>query len=542
MRFEQQISACMRVSAVAALAASLFASGSGVSASEQPPAAPSAATTLKEPGTGPQLHISSDEAVRLALENNLGIEAARLSPEIEAFAVAQTRAAYAPNLFSTTSRNSRSRPPTEFLSGGEGIRVNTSEGFSSSAGVQQNLRWGGGRYSVSLDGGRTTTNNPFDQVNPNITSNFTFNFTQPLLRNFTIDPTRQALLVGQKQQEIVDVQLEQQITQTARNVRLTYLTLVAAISQLEVAQESLALSQQLLRNNELRLEAGVMAPIDIVEAQAEVASREEGVIVAETRIRTLEDELRTLIMRPDQPDYWTARIIPSEQPQLTPQAVDVEAAVANALNNRTDLLQARKRLEQTDINMRGARNQRLPDINALVNYGLVGVAGTQREFDYDAGILPPPIRTETQRSFSGALRDVFGNEFRTWSVQLQVNYPIGTSTADAALAQNRIQRQQGVTELQQLELNVARQVRDAARQVDTSLRRVEATERSRSLMQRRFEAEEKRMSVGLSTTFQLFQAQRDLSNARLAELNAIIAYNQALLNLETVQKSPTGGQ
>ncbi|MBA3886300.1 MAG: TolC family protein [Acidobacteria bacterium] len=531
----------MRVSAVVALAAGLFASGSGVSASEQPPAAQPAATRLNEPGTGPQLHISSDEAVRLALENNLGIEAARLSPEIQAFAVAQTRAAYAPNLFSTASRSSRSRPPTEFLSGGEGIRVNTSEGFSSSAGVQQNLLWGGGRYSVSLDGGRTTTNNPFDQVNPNITSNFTFNFTQPLLRNFTIDPTRQALLVGQKQQEIVDVQLEQQITQTARSVRLTYLTLVAAISQLEVAQESLALSQQLLRNNELRLEAGVMAPIDIVEAQAEVASREEGVIVAETRIRTLEDELRTLIMRPDQPDYWTARIIPSEQPQLTPQAVDVEAAVANALNNRTDLLQARKRLEQTDINMRGARNQRLPDINALVNYGLVGVAGTQREFDYDAGILPPPIRTETQRSFSGALRDIFGNEFRTWSVQLQVNYPIGTSIADAALAQSRIQRQQGVTELQQLELNVARQVRDAARQVDTSLRRVEATERSRSLMQQRFEAEEKRMSVGLSTTFQLFQAQRDLSNARLAELNAIIAYNQALLNLETVQRAPMGG-
>ncbi|CAN5397410.1 TolC family protein [soil metagenome] len=541
MRFEQQISVCVRVSAVVALAAGLFASGSGVSASEQPPAAQPAATRLNEPGTGPQLHISSDEAVRLALENNLGIEAARLSPEIQAFAVAQTRAAYAPNLFSTASRSSRSRPPTEFLSGGEGIRVNTSEGFSSSAGVQQNLLWGGGRYSVSLDGGRTTTNNPFDQVNPNITSNFTFNFTQPLLRNFTIDPTRQALLVGQKQQEIVDVQLEQQITQTARSVRLTYLTLVAAISQLEVAQESLALSQQLLRNNELRLEAGVMAPIDIVEAQAEVASREEGVIVAETRIRTLEDELRTLIMRPDQPDYWTARIIPSEQPQLTPQAVDVEAAVANALNNRTDLLQARKRLEQTDINMRGARNQRLPDINALVNYGLVGVAGTQREFDYDAGILPPPIRTETQRSFSGALRDIFGNEFRTWSVQLQVNYPIGTSIADAALAQSRIQRQQGVTELQQLELNVARQVRDAARQVDTSLRRVEATERSRSLMQQRFEAEEKRMSVGLSTTFQLFQAQRDLSNARLAELNAIIAYNQALLNLETVQRAPMGG-
>jgi outer membrane protein len=470
----------------------------------------------------------------------LGIEAARLSPEIQALAVAQTRAAYAPSLISTTSKSSTSRPQTDFLSGAEGTLVNTNEGFRSNAGVRQNLRWGGGSYQVTLDGGRTTTNNPFDTFNPNITSNFSFNLTQPLLRNFTIDPTRQALLVGQKQQEIVDVQLAQQIVATERNVRLAYFDLIGAIGQLEVARESLTLSQQLLRNNQLRLEAGVMAPIDIVEAEAEVASREEGVIVAETRIRTLEDNLRTLIMNPDQPDFWSTRIVPSEQPQLTSQAVDVEAAVANALGNRTDLLQARKRLEQTDINMRGARNQRLPDVNALVNYGLVGVAGTQRQFV--PGTFPPVELSSAQRSFGDALRDIFGNEFRTWSLQLQVSYPIGTSQADAALAQSRIQRQQEVTELQQVELNVVRQVRDAARQVETSLRRVEATQRSRGLMQQRFEAEEKRMSVGLSTTFQLFQAQRDLSSARLAELNAVIDYNRALLQLETVQRSPTGGQ
>jgi outer membrane protein len=542
MRFEQQISACLRVSAAAAVALALFAGGRGVSASEQvqTPQRPLTAPPAQEPITGPQLHISADDAVRMALENNLGIEAARLSPEVQTFAIAQTRAAYAPTLFTNARKNSSTSTPEDFFSAGAS-GVTTSEGFRTDAGVAQNLQWGGGRYQASFDGGRTTSNNPANPFNPRLSSNLNLSFTQPLLRNFSIDATRQALLTGQKQQEIVDVQLEQQITVTTRAVRDAYLNLVAAISELDVARESLALSQQLLRNNQVRLEAGVMAPIDIVEAEAEVASREENVIIAETNIRTLEDNLRTQIMDPSQPDFWTTRIIPSEQPQLTPQTVDVEAAVANALGQRTDLLQARKRLEQTDIGIRYARNQRLPDVNAILNYGVTGVAGTQFEFDRAAGVFPFPVLRETQRSFTDALRDVFGNDFKSWSLQLQVSYPIGTSAADAGLAQSRVQRQQAVTELQQLELNIGRQVRDAARQVETSLRRVEATERSRALMQQRFEAEEKRMSVGLSTTFQLFQAQRDLSTARLAELRAIIAYNRALLQFETVQRAPAGG-
>jgi outer membrane protein len=541
MRFEQQISACLRISAAAAVALALFAGGRGVSASEQvqAPQRPVGAPPATEPITGPQLHLSADDAVRMALQNNLGIEAARLSPEIQAFAVAQTRAAYTPTIVTNARKNSDTSAPSDFFSAAA-TGVNTNEGFRTDAGVQQNLRWGGGRYSATFDAGRRTTNSPADSFNPRLSSNLNLSFTQPLLRNFAIDATRQALLTGQKQQEIVDVQLEQQIVGITRNVRLQYLTLVGAISQLDVARESLALSQQLLRNNQVRLEAGVMAPIDIVEAEAEVASREEAVIIAETRIRQLEDDIRTLIMDPAQPDFWTTRIIPSEQPQLTPQAVDVELAVANALQNRTDLLAARKRLEQTDIGLRYARNQRLPDMNAIVNYGVAGVAGTQLEFDRTQD-FPWPVVNQTQRSFTDALRDVLGNDFKSWSVQLQVSYPIGTSTADAALAQTRIQRQQNVTELQQLELNVTRQVREAARNVETSLQRVQATRRARELSQQRFEAEEKRMSVGLSTTFQLFQAQRDLSNQQQNELNAIIAYNQALLNFETVQRAPIGG-
>lgn len=540
MRFEQQISASLRPAAAAALALSLFASGRPVFGSEQnPPAQAQPAVPAAAPAVvqGPQFQISADEAVRMALENNLGIRAERLSPQVQALVVSQTRAAYAPVVFSTTTKDSNSNPPQNFLAGNNFV---TNAGFRSSAGVLQSLKWGGGRYQAWLDGSRKTTSDPTDPFNPRLLSNFGFNLTQPLLRDFSIDAMRQQLLVGQKQQEIVNLELQQQITQTTRNVRSAYYDLVGAIRQLQVAQQSLDLAKESLKNNERRVEVGTIPPIDIVEAQAEVSRNEEAVIINEAQVKAVEDVLRTLIMNPSQPDFWTARITPSEQPVLAPQTVNVDEAIRNALDKRTDLAQARRRMDQTDITMKFARNQKLPAVNAIVNYGLAGVGGTRTIYDNSGGF---PVATgSAQRSFRDALRDVFGNEFKTWSVQFQVSYPIGTSAADAGLAQGRLEREQQVTTLRALELQVAAQVRDAGRQVDTSLKRVDATKKAREFAERRYDAEQKRINVGLSTTFQLFQAQRDLATARLAELNAIIAYNRALVNFEAVQLVPLGGR
>jgi outer membrane protein len=540
MRFEQRISACFK--SIAGIATVICLSGSGrpVFAFEQAPAVqlpPSGAQQPPGGSTGAEVQVSVDEAVKMALENNLGIRAERLSPQVQALAIAQTRANYRPVVFTNTTKNSNSNPPQNFLSGNDFV---TNAGFRSNAGVAQSLKWGGGTYQASLDGSRNSTNDPTDPFNPRLSSNFNFNFTQPLLRNFTMDQTRQQLLLGQKQQEIVDLQLQQQLTQTSRAVRSAYYDLVGAIGQLQVAQQSLDLAKESLKNNEKRVEVGTIPPIDIVEAQAEVSRNEEAVIVNEAQVKSLEDVLRTLIMNPSQPDFWTIHLVPSEQPVLTPTTVDVDAAIRNALDKRTDLAQARRQMDQTDITMKYIRNQKLPNVNAVVNYGLAGVGGTRTLYDTSGGFPVP--NGFAQRSFRDALGDIFGNEFKTWSFQLQVSYPLGTSAADAGLAQSRIQREQEVTTLRALELQVMAQVRDAGRQVDTSLKRVEATRNARQFGERRYEAEQKRINVGLSTTFQLFQAQRDLASAKLAELNSIIAYNRALVNFEAVQVVPLNGR
>ncbi len=203
------------------------------------------------------------------------------------------------------------------------------------------------------------------------------------------------------------------------------------------------------------------------------------------------------------------------------------------------MLQLRKQLDSADIDIKFNRNSTLPAVDVQARYGLTGVGGTQ--FIYGADPIeggPPPILATSQRSFSDVLRDVFGNEFRNWSVALNVSYPIGTSAAEAALAQSRLRRQQAQVSIRDLEMAIAAEVREAARQVQTSLKRVEATQKARELAERQLEAEEKRVAVGLSDTFRAVQAQRDLAVQKRAELNAIISYNRALVDFEAVQTIP----
>jgi outer membrane protein len=541
MRFDQRISTCVRLLTAGAVVCCLSVSGRAVSAIEQAaqaptPPKPAPQTTAAAPTT---LRITADEAVRMALENNLGVHADRLSPQIETYGVAQAKAAYAPTLTSLTTTRSATQPPSDFLTGNTNVLTN--ESFRTNAGIRQLAPWGGGLYTVGIDAGRLTSSNPTNTFNPSLDSNFAASYTQPLLRGFTIDTFKQNVLISENRQEQADIQLRQTLTQTSRSVRNAYFDLVNAIGQLQVSQGSLDLARQSLRNNQRRVEVGSLAPIELLQAEAEVARNEEQVIVAEGQIQGAQDRLRILVMNPSQPDFWTTVLEPAERPTLTPQPIDVEMAISNALQNRTDVAQFRKQIEQTDISMKFLKNQKLPALDVTGNYNLIGTAGTQRQFDNSLGIFPPPIIRESQRSFGSALRDVFANEFKTWSVQLNVSYPLGTSIADAGLAQARLQREQQNTNLRELETQIVAQVREAGRQVTTSLKRVESTRKARELAEQNLQAEEKRAAVGLSDTFRVFQAQRDLATQRNNELNAIIAYNRSLIAFEAIQSVPPGG-
>ncbi len=490
------------------------------------------------PGAAPVRRLSADEAVALALEQNLGIRVERFNPQIQDLAIAQSRASWVPMFNTNITNGSTDSPVTNAFAGGQN-KV-TDGRLDTVFGVQQLLPTGA-NYSLSWDTTRSTTTNFFNNFNPQLRSNVSFNFTQPLLRNRQIDDVRQQLQINERIREISDVNLRATVTQTTRNVRNAYWDLVFAVNNLTAQRQSLDLARRLLGDNEKRVQIGTMAPIDIVEAQSEVARNQESVIVAEAAIKQAEDRLRALILDPDAVDFWTTTLEPTDAGAFADTAIDVTTAVQRAVGNRTEVLQAKNTLQQNDVSIRFLQNQVLPDVNAVATYGLVGVGGSLLEpvslGSLGSGVIPTR-NVLSQRGYGSVLGDVFTNAYPAWTFGVQISYPIGTSTTEANLARARLQNTQAQTQLRNIELRVATEVRDAARQVQTNRQRVDTSRVARELAERRLDAEEKKFAAGIQTSFFVFQAQRDLAQARTNEVRAILDYNKSLVDYDAVQEVP----
>jgi outer membrane protein TolC len=485
--------------------------------------------------TGPVRTLSIDEAVELALRNNLGLQIERLNPQIEDELIAGARAAFVPTLSSSLRSSGSVTQPRDFTEGDDPF---STDAISSSLTFTQNsLPWTNGFFQASWSGSRQTTDVFAPRFNPNLNSSFSLTAQQPLLRNFLVNPVKNQIQQAVIARQIADITLRQRVVATERQVRQAYWNLVGAIERLNVARQNLDLSNDQLRANRVRVEVGTMAPIDIIAAQAEVAGNEEAVITAEAAIRANEDILRTLILDPATPDFWTVRIEPANRPVLQAMQVDADAAIKAALEARTDIVTARRQLQATDLNLKLSKNQTLPDVNLQAN--LQGSASGGTIISYVFG-----TETETGRSirnFGQTLGDVFRFAYPTWSVGVNFSYPIGKAAAEANHARATLQRRQFDAQLRQLELQIVQQVRGAARNVSSNYQRVQSTKLARELAEQRLEAQKKRFDVGLSTLFELTQAQRDVVLQRNNELNAVIAYNQSLVDFQLVQVAPIGG-
>jgi outer membrane protein TolC len=222
---------------------------------------------------------------------------------------------------------------------------------------------------------------------------------------------------------------------------------------------------------------------------------------------------------------------------FVPQGVDVDAAVRTAIANRTDVQIAKNNIAKTDIDIKFFKNQTLPDINANVNYASNSAGGRQLSPSSFFGGTSDERTVIAQRGYSGVLGDLLSSSFPTFTFGVSISYPIGQSTSETSLARARLQHSQAETQLRNLELQIATQVRDAARQVQTNQKRVETSGVARALAERRLEAEEKKFAAGIQISFFVFQAQRDLAQARTNEIRAISDYNKSVVDFEAVQQT-----
>jgi outer membrane protein TolC len=484
------------------------------------------------PPDRPILELSLDDAVKRTLENNNDIAVERYNPELSEQSIRLYRGAYDPLLISTVNQNSRTSPADNAFTGApELVNKTTTYNF----GAEQLLKTGG-NVRVDFNNRRGSTNSVFSSFNPSFNSSLNANLSQPFLRNFKIDANRLQLKVAKKNREISDVQFQQTVTNTVANVKDLYYDLLYAIDNLEAQRKSLSLAQKLLDENQIKVRVGTMAPLDVVAAQSEVASREEGVIVAEAAVAEAEDAIKRAIFPQNDSSMWVLRIVPTDRPTAEPMAVDVESATKRAIELRTDVLAARKNLENADENVKYASNQTLPDLNLIAAYGTTGIGGTVIERDGFGG----PITGTIPGGYGDALSSVFGRDFPTWTFGVNFTYPIFNRQGRANSARAKISRDQTVASLRRLEMQVASEVRSAGRAVETNYKRVESTRAARVLAEQRLDAEQKKFAAGMSTNFAVTQAQRDLALASVLELRAVADYRKSLVNFDRVQLAGGG--
>ena len=478
------------------------------------------------------LHLTLEDAVRRALDHNPNLAIVRLETDVQTARVGESRTAFTPVFSTTLGRSSTVTPPQNLLLGESGVDI---DDWFSSTGVRQRLPWGSGTWSLSWDTSRTTTNNPLTSFDPTLQSGFQLSFSQPLLRDRKIDSARHQYVIAKRDEKSSDLRFREAVVQTVAAVKQAYWTLKATRANIDVQQRSLHLARELARENKVRVDAGHIPSLDLVQAEAEVAQRRENLIRAQTAADDAEDALRRLIVNAQDVSFWKLRLEPIEDPSVIGALPDIDAAVARALDQRYDIARAEQDYEKQRETVAFLDNQRLPDVRLETSYRGNGLAGTQF---LRSGGFPGSIVGRRNRGFADALGQVFTDDYPAWSLGLTVSYPIGTSFEAASHARAQVERRQSAERIASLQIEAAETVRRAGRQVRSTAERIEAARATASLAQERLDTEQRRFNVGLSTTFLVTQAQRDLLEAQVNLLQTTLEFESALVNFEAVQQAP----
>lgn len=482
-----------------------------------------------------ELQLTVDDAVRRAIENNPDLAAVRSGTQVESARVSESASAYTPVFSNVIGVSSNVTPPSNFLLGESGVDTND---LFTSTGVRQRMRWGNGTWSASWDTSRTTSNNPLTSFDPSLSSGFQLAFSQPLLRDRKMDLARRQTIEAQRNLDSAELRVRESAAQTTAAVKQAYWTLKAAIANVAVQQRSLELAQELVRQNKARVDVGQTPPLDLLQAESEVAQRREGLIRANTAVGDAEDRLRRLIIDPTDAGFWRIRLNPIDEPSIGGVLPDINAAADAALSNRLDLQRARKDLDNIATAAEFFDDQRRPDVRLETSFSSNGLGGTRF---LRSGGFPGTITGTVNRGYGSVLGDMFESQYPTWSVGLTVNYALGRSYEEAGLARAQVERRQAAQRIASLQLDIAETLRQSVRQVHSTAERIEAARAGATVAKQRLDVEQRRFEVGLSTTFLVTQAQRDLLQAEVSLLQATLDHQSAQVSYEALQQAPALG-
>ncbi|HYK21491.1 MAG TPA: TolC family protein [Pyrinomonadaceae bacterium] len=502
-----------------------------------------------------QRPLSLREALSMALDNNKDIEVARENVRVAEFDLLGARGAYDPRLSTTAFYERAENPISSFLSGGQNGAVVQSD-YTGTVRLEGQSPVLGGNYRLDFSSIRLTTNNQFAALNPQYPTALTFSYSQPLWRGLKIDNSRRQIEIAKKTLSLTDAQFRQRAMDTITGVQRAYWDLVFALRNLQVQRDAVTTARQQLEHNKRLVEEGQLAPIDVVAAEAQISTFEQGVFSAVEGVSRAENNLKSLIAKDQKSTLWSESVVPTDSVDLAVPDVSLPDALKTAMENRPELQQSNVLKEINQIDQRYYKEQTKPAIDLVGTYGLTGLAGSfsnvvnpltasnvelrarvdelSRRFGLDP--LPPtPSVALSQQLLGGydqSLQNLLANRYNNFRVGVQISLPLRNRTAEAQLGRSLVEGERIQTQREQLEQTIQVDVRNALQSMRSSEARLRAATATREANEQQFASEQRKLDAGQSTVFLVLERQTALTDARGQEVRAQTDLNKAIADLQ----------
>jgi HAE1 family hydrophobic/amphiphilic exporter-1 len=504
--------------------------------------------------------LTLEDAIRLTLEQNNDVAVARIESLSARQDIRIAEGIFDPRLVPALSYQRATTPTVSTVGGGINGQLRTNQLAGT---LQLNGRtWGGGRFTTDFNSSRFETSSLVSRLNPQFPSLFGVSYAQPLFRGRAIDVERRQILISRAAADLTDSQLSQVVMDQITFVEQAYWDLVFAVRNLEVQTAALSQAQSQVASNERQASGGTLAPIDVVEAQTQVANFRQSVASAQQTLTQAENRLKSLMLTNRQADLWNQALQPTEPADRQVPALPLGEAVTLALERRPELSTITNASAQNEIDRRYFEDLAKPQVNLVGSYTLSGLAGGTaaivtnptagasadaalrarlNELSILAGLSALDTPTTTPGgtvppflvgSYSSSLSNLFDARYPTALVQMQIELPLANTAARASLARTRLATDRIMRQRSQLEQAIEAEVRNALQAVESSQLRLEAASSARRNAQEQYESERRRFDSGLSTVFLVLERQTALVTAQGQELRARADLNQAAALLD----------
>jgi HAE1 family hydrophobic/amphiphilic exporter-1 len=482
-----------------------------------------------------QTKITLSEAIERVLANDPDLRISRIQREEAGFAVRSAQGAYDPLLAFNADRTRAVVPVASIIGGTETGKL-TQKQWDGGPQVS-GLTPSGGTYSLAFSNSRQTTDSTFTTLNPLYPTSLSLNLTQPLWRGLRFDENRYRIQVARKSRQLSVEQLRQRVIEAVTQAVSAYWELDYAAHNLDVETEAVRLAEQQYHSNQRMAEQGVLAPVDVVAAQTQVATFQQGLFAAQQMLTQAENNLKALML-PNRTDLMWSMALTVETPlsaEVKPPSL--EEAIARALKSRPELSSNLLALDVNKLDARLSQEQTKPRVDAYANLSAAGLAGVPAQLAANplAAFFPPGtvfVPPLLMGSYGQSLSTLAAGTFPTAQVGVKVSLPLRNRTAEAQAAISMLEGRRLRTVQDQLGMAIEADVRNALQAVLATESRLDAAALARRSAEEQYASEQRQFHAGTSTVFLVLQRQTDLIAARSREVRARADAGEAIANLD----------